>query len=237
MTSSDMPDLRLIQWDRAHRIISSRYPPISLFEDIADPTKWDLVARGESRTNSQYSESIGSLSMVPVKRRVAGPGASYVMAPFVHASPLRPGRFHDGSFGAFYAADSFETAIAEVAHHHAQFCRASKQEPGWTGQFRALVGRVDRQFHDLDRPGFEECLSPDDYGPSQALARRLRGSGSDGVHYPSVRDPGGFCIAAFWPDVVSVPVQAGHYAFEFDGDRITHIRDEATDDVYRLKAG
>ena len=92
-------------------------------------------------------------------------------------------------------------AAEGVAHHHAQFCRASKQEPGWTGQFRALVGRVDRHFHDLDRPGFEECLSPDDYGPSQALARRLRGSGSDGVHYPSVRDPGGFCIAAFWPDI------------------------------------
>jgi len=49
---------------------------------------------------------IGDLGKVTAARRVSGPGASFVMAPFVHCSTLRPGRFSDGSYGLYYAGDS-----------------------------------------------------------------------------------------------------------------------------------
>jgi hypothetical protein len=32
-----------------------------------------------------------------------------------------------------------------------------------------------------------------------------------------VRDEGGSCIAAFWPDVAGVPVQERHLQYEWDG--------------------
>jgi hypothetical protein len=48
------------------------------------------------------------------------------------------------------------------------------------------------------------------YEASRALARTLRDSGSNDLTYPSVRDADGRCIAAFWPDVVGIPIQERH---------------------------
>ncbi|MAK62452.1 MAG: hypothetical protein CMK09_15895, partial [Ponticaulis sp.] len=65
-------------------------------------------------------------------------------------------------------------------------------------------------------------------------ARSLRASGSNGVVYPSVRDPGGSCLAAFWPDAIGIPVQGPHLAFHFDGAAIDLVRDETDQTVYRV---
>lgn len=245
-TAPAVPPLCRVDWHGARRIIATRHPPIDLFEDIADPTDWPLIASGEARTNPRLSETVGMLDRVPSQRRAFGPGASYVMAPFVHASPDRPGRFHDGHFGAYYAADRFETALAEVTYHRARFLRATHEPPGWLAQTRELVGRVRARLHDLRGAAeFTGCLAPDDYTPSQGLARRLRSpdgqgpdtGGSDGLVYPSVRDPGGICIAAFWPDVPAIPVQGRSLSLHFDGTRIDMIRDAADGTVYRLMTG
>ena len=135
--------VRRVTWSRTVRIIRTIHPPIDLFEDIADPADWEALASAEAKFNPRIRESIGDLSKVPVARRVTGPGASWVMAPFVHCSPLRPGRFSDGSFGLYYAGDRTEVAIAETVHHHARFMSATEETPGWTSQFRELIGSID----------------------------------------------------------------------------------------------
>ena len=93
-----------VTWHGARRIVRSLYPPIDLFDDIADPADWPLLIAAEQKTNPRLMETIGNLDLVPLGRRVAGAGASYLMAPFTHASPDRPGRFHDGTFGVLYVA-------------------------------------------------------------------------------------------------------------------------------------
>ncbi len=98
----DAPNTR-VQWPRYHRLINSAYPPIDLFEDIADPSDWGLLGGAETRTNPRLADTIGNLDLIPADRRVGGAGASYVMAPFTHISPDKTGRFNDGSFGVFYA--------------------------------------------------------------------------------------------------------------------------------------
>jgi len=232
---TEAPPVTSLDWPEAHRIISSRYPPVSLFEDIADPQDWDLIAGAESKTNPRLAESVGRLDLVPPGRRVAGPGASLVMAPFTHVSPDWAGRFHDGTFGAYYAANRFETSVAETAFHRGRFFRASRENPGWLTQLRHLIGSVNNDFHDLRRAEkFRDCLDPDSYNASQALARRLRSDGANGLVYPSVRDPEGEVIAAFWPNVVGVPAPARHLAYHFDGERIDLVRDEADGDVWRI---
>lgn len=229
-----------VDWPAAVRLIESRYPPIDLFEDIADPEDWALLAAAEGKTNPRIAETIGNLDLVPAGRRVSGPGASYVMAPFTHCSPDKPGRFHDGSFGAYYAADNFETAIAEVAHHQAQRLSDSRDEPGWISDMRELVGAVRADLLDIrGKGGFEALLAPDDYAPSQAFARQSRDGGADGIVYPSVRNPGGECIAAFWPDVVARPVQGRHFRYHWDGARINMVHELRLDGkgpIFRLEA-
>ena len=81
-----------VDWTGAVRIIRSLFPPIDLFEDIADPADWPLLVAAEQKTNPRVAKSIGRLDLVPPARRVSGPGASYLMAPFTHASVDRPSR-------------------------------------------------------------------------------------------------------------------------------------------------
>ncbi|MEM9386387.1 MAG: RES family NAD+ phosphorylase [Pseudomonadota bacterium] len=215
----------------------TRHPPIDLFEDIAAPDDWDLLVSAEAKTNPRVCTSVGRLDLVPTARRVGGPGASYLMAPFVHVSTERPGRFHDGTYGAWYAANRFQTAVAETAHHMAAFYRSTAQTPGWLVQVRELIARVDHRFHDLRAaPAFESALDPNDYAPSQALAWRLRSDHrSDGIVYPAVRDGQGEALAAFWPDVVRPPVTPGrHLGYHFDGHLIDYVRDASSGELWRL---
>lgn len=125
------PPAARIVWERYHCLINSAYPPIDLFEDIADPADWLLVGSAEGKTNPRLADTIGNFDLVPPDRRVGGRGSSYVMAPFTHVSPERPGRIHDGAFGAFYAGESFETAVFETAHHTGMFYKATREEAGW----------------------------------------------------------------------------------------------------------
>lgn len=219
---SGLAVLRRVAWDRTWRIIRSIHPPVDLFEDIADPRDWDALLAVEAKTNPRVRNEVGELGKVPPERRVAGPGASFVMAPFVHCSTARPGRFTDGSYGLYYAGDREAVALAETIYHHGLFMAATAEEPGWTSDFRALIGSVDRALHDVNAvPG---ALDPDDYRPSQAEGAALRAAGSDGLVWESVRLPGGACIGAFWPDVVPIPVQGSHFCYHWNGERVDYVR-------------
>ena len=214
--------VRRVVWPRSARIIRSIYPPIDLFEDIADPADWEAVASAEAKFNPRLRESIGDLSKVPVPRRVTGPGASWVMAPFVHCSPLRPGRFSDGTYGIYYAGDSTEVAIAETIHHHTQTMLATSEPAGWTSQFRELVGSVDADLDDVS--GLADLLHPDDYTTSQRYGAERRTAGSNGIFWPSLRYEGGNCIAAFWPDIVPIPSQGAHFAYHWNGNAVDYVK-------------
>lgn len=224
---------RRIRWSRTIRIIRSIHPPIDLFEDIADPADWEALASAEAKFNPRIRASIGDLSKVPVSRRVTGPGASWVMAPFVHCSPRRPGRFSDGSFGLYYAGDRSEVAIAETIHHHARFMRATGEAPGWTSQFRELVGSVDAVLDDV--AGRPDLLDPEDYCPSQAFGAARRAEGSDGITWPSVRFADGQCIGIFWPDVIPIPVQGAHYAYHWNGGAVDYVKRLDTGEVMEVR--
>ncbi|MBO9427080.1 RES family NAD+ phosphorylase [Labrenzia sp. R4_1] len=227
-----MPHIRRVTWARTFRIIRSLYPPIDLFEDIADPKDWEALASVEAKTNPRVRGEIGDLGKVPVHRRVSGPGASYVMAPFVHCSPLRPGRFSDGSCGIYYAGNSENVALAETIYHHARFMASTREDAGWTSQFRLLVGSVDADLTDVnDVPG---VLHASDYGLSQKAGAEIRASGSDGLVWKSVRCAGGECLGAFWPDVVSIPVQSSHFSYHWNGDRVDFVKRLDTGEVLEV---
>ena len=229
-----MPEAH-IEWRGAVRIIRSCFPPIDLFEDIADPADWPLILSAEQKTNPRLMANIGNLDLIPEHRRVAGPGASFLMAPFTHVSTDRPSRFSDGSYGVLYVAHEFETALFETMHHHARFMAATNQEPGWTSQFRELVMNVTATLHDCrDLPRTDPVLSPDDYSAGQSLGARLRASGSDGVVFPSVRRPGGQCVGLFYPDLANSPIQGRHLDYHWNGSRVDFYRDTATHEVFAV---
>lgn len=225
--------LRRVCWETTWRIIRSIWPPIDLFEDIADPHDWEALVAVEAKTNPRVRDEVGDLGKVPPARRIGGPGASLVMAPFVHCSPARPGRFTNGSYGIYYAGDREEVALAETIHHHGQFMAATGETPGWTSDFRALIGAVDRNLHDVN--AVPEVLHPTDYAASQAEGAVRRAAGSDGLVWNSVRMPGGQCIGVFWPDVVTIPVQGAHFCYHWNGTRVDFVKRYGTGEILEVR--
>lgn len=225
-----------VAWQSAVRIIRSLFPPIHLFEDIADPADWALLISAEQKTNPRLMETIGRLDLVPQERRVGGQGASYLMAPFTHASFDRPSRFSDGAFGVLYAGEHFETALLETVHHHGRFMARTKEAPGWTSQFREILLEVRAELHDLriQHVKHADILDPDDYRAAQALGARLRGAGAEGIVYPSVRHPGGDCVGLFYPDLAANPIQGRHLDYHWNGEKVELYRDASSGQVYRI---
>jgi hypothetical protein len=224
-----------VNWNGARRIIRSLFPPIDLFEDIADPEDWPLLIAAEQKTNPRLMESLGALDLVPAARRVAGAGATYLMAPFTHVSRDRPSRFSRGDYGVLYVANRFETAMLETMHPHARFLMRTAEPPGWTSQFRELVLDVAANLHDLRNGDAAPALDRDDYAAAQKLAAALRGRRSEGIVYPSQRDPAGECAALFYPDRVSHVVPGRHLDYHWNGARVDIYRDAASGEVFRVE--
>ncbi len=231
---TDVP-VNHVLWEPGVRIIRSVFPPIDLFEDIAEPEDWPLLIAAEQKTNPRLMETIGMIDLVPAERRVGGQGASYLMAPFTHTSTDRPSRFSDCRLGVLYIASDFETAVHETCHHHARFMAATREAPGWISQFRELQISVDARLHDIrdDVPDTAILLDPYDYTLAQRFGAELRASGSDGIAYPSVRGEGD-CVGLFYPDVARNPTQGRHLDYHWNGVSVDLIRDATTGDVFRI---
>lgn len=219
---ADVP-VRDVRWRPCWRIVPSRFPPISLFERVADPADLDAVFAVEALTNDRLREETGELARVPADERVTGPGAGYVMAPFTHVPPYG-GRFSDGTAGAYYAARALETAIAETTYHRARFLAATR-EPPMELDMRVLVATLDAPLHDVRglRGARPELYRSDDYAAPQALARALRAGGAWGIAYDSVRHPGGECAAVFRPRALADCKQGMHLTYVWDGSQIALV--------------
>jgi RES domain len=228
--------LSSVKWEGAVRIVRSIYPPIDLFEDIADPADWPLLISAEQKTNPRLMENIGNLDLVPEGRRVGGTGATYLMAPFCHVSPDRKSRFSDGRFGVLYVGNFFEVALLETIHHHQRFMARTNEAPGWTSQFREIVMNIDAKLHDLRKPDADQlqALDPDNYAVSQVLAAQLQAAGSDGLIYPSARHKSGECVGLFYPDLATNAVQGRHFDYHWDGTRVDLYRNPGKGEVFRV---
>lgn len=215
-----VPPLRRIRWTQAFRIVPSRFPPVGLFDRIADPKDIDAVMTIESLTNPRLREEMGALGMVPPERRVSGQGTTPIMAAFTHIPP-EGSRFSDGHWGVFYAAHSIPTAIEETVYHREAFLAAT-HEPPTDVQVRCYSTSIAGRFHDI-RGGWTAEHDPDSYAASVKLARALREDGSNGIVYDSARHPGGECVAAFFPDLIAPCVQAGHFIYRWNGRRVEAV--------------
>ncbi len=218
--STTLPPIKRIRWTHAYRIVPSRFPPVGVYDRIADPADLDAVFAIEALTNPRLREEAGALKQVPKEHRISGPGSTPVMAAFTHLNP-EGSRFSDGTWGVFYAAHSVATAVEETVYHRERFLAATA-EPACDIQMRCYRTSIDSKFHDI-RGGWLAAHDPDSYAASVTLAIELRAAGSNGVVYDSARHPGGECLAAFHPDVVAPCVQAQHLIYRWDGGRIAQV--------------
>jgi hypothetical protein len=212
----------LPDWDKLHRLVPSHFPPINLFENVANPEDLEVVFALESLTNDRLREEAGDLSLVAVEDRIAGPGTSPVMAAFTHIAVAS--RFTDGTeYGVYYGAKELKTAIAETIFHRELFLAATN-EPDTALTMRCYINQVAMELEDIRGDAFS-YLHGDDHAVPQQFAKHSRATGSNGLLYRSVRDEGGQCVAAFKPKAVTIPTQGGHYKYLWSGknQKIEHV--------------
>lgn len=211
-----------VAWLPCHRLIATRFPTVGLYDEVAAPEDLDVVFAIEALTNPRVRQELGQLSLVPPADRVAGPGATLIMAAFTHLNPLGS-RFSDGSWGVCYAAESLDTAVAEVSHHRGLFL-ARTEEDAIDIDLRWIQADLMDKLHDLRGQGAEMPAVYDSnrYGAAQDLGRSVHATGSPGIVYNSVRKPDGQCAAVFKPRVLSKARAVGHVGLHWDGRTISH---------------
>ena len=172
----------------------------------------------DGATNDRLLAEDGLLPGITPAELVFGvPCYRIVNAAFVHAHPLGS-RFNGPDRGAWYAGFELETSRAEVAWHKSvQLAEVGCWEDSVT--YDDYLADFAGAFHDLrGDPAFAGCLDPDSYVASQDLAQQLLDHGSLGVVYPSVRRPGGTCLACFHPAVVGYVRKSARFRFTWAGE-------------------
>jgi hypothetical protein len=218
-----LPPISEVRWQPCFRVISSRFPTINLFERVASAEDWEALYWLESLTNPRLRDEVGEIELVPTEDRVFGPGSTVVMAAFTHLNP-EGSRFADSTFGAFYAAASLDTSIAETRFHREIFMRATR-EKAMEIDMRTYLCDVSATFHDIrgKREEMRDIYDPDSYTASQNFARFLKQSRSNGVAYDSVRHDTGQCLAIYRPRLIQNCRQGSHLRYVWDGERISQV--------------
>ena len=216
------PTTRLT-WRPAYRVIPIRFPAVGLFERVASSEDFDALYALEAMTNDRLRDEVGEISLVPAEERLFGPGSTCIMAAFTHLNPLGS-RFSDGRYGVFYCARKRDTAIAETRHHAALFMEATA-EPPMRLQMRLYSVEAKGQVADLREASRADprIVDPDDYGYSQAIGRTLRAEGALGIVYPSVRHPGGQCLAALRTGILKNCLHAAYLEYNWNGRSIDAV--------------
>nr|WP_272889296.1 RES family NAD+ phosphorylase [Stutzerimonas stutzeri] len=209
---------------QAYRLVNSKFPPIALFDDVADASEFDTLYQLQALTNPRLRNETGRLELIPRDQIPFGiPGCSYATSPFTHVNPAGS-RFSDGTYGVLYLASTMDTALAEVRHHQDQYWSHVEELNYDRFVFRGLSCRFNEtgMLDATSIPMSDPIYDPDDYSHGRRLGRMVKSSGKPGLRYRSVRKADQCCWALMTPGVVLSMVQTAHYEMIWNG-RISSI--------------
>jgi hypothetical protein len=205
---------------RTVRLVTTARLRQSVLLDLVDEPELDALAEIEGATsNRRIAQARGTGGVQPYELVYGVPHAAFINASFAYAKPREPNRFSGPDRGAWYASLAVETSLQEVKFHLTEMLAAA-------GDFHATVDYAEMfasfagEFVDLRRHPNHVALHPDKaigYPTGNALAEAARVRGLNGIIYPSVRHPGGTCLAALFPHAVQSVAQGDVYRMRWDG--------------------
>lgn len=200
-----VPKLTALRQFDTCRLIPSRFADLedSVLAPLADGDAelrdlFDL----DNATNERLRGEADLLPGIGVDELVFGvPNFRMINAAYTYARP-EGSRFNDGTRGAWYCAFEAETALAEVSFHKTvEYQEINRFDDSVS--YQAMLADFNSSFHDIRGvKSLADCLDPQSYIASQALAAELLEAGSMGIIYPSVRRPEGVNLACFRPALV-----------------------------------
>lgn len=220
-----LEDLPLLADERlqGHRLVNSKFPPIHLFDDVANAEDFAVLHQLQVLTNPRLQNELGRLELIPREQIPFGiSGCSYATAPFTHVNP-EGSRFSDGTFGVLYLADHPDTALAEVHHHQQAYWSKVPALKYERFVFRNLsVSFSEKGVRDaLVLKAADPIHDPLDYSAARSLGAAAKRAGCPGLRYRSVRRPGSHCWALLTPRLVTAVVQAAPVEMIWNGGIIS----------------
>ena len=220
---SQLP-VRPAEQRQAFRLVNSKFPPIALFDDVADADEFETLYQLQAMTNPRLLNETGRLELIPRSEIPFGiVGCSYATAPFTHVNPAGS-RVSDGSFGVLYLASSMDTALAEVRYHQDRYWANVDALSYERFVFRGLSCQFDEadMLDATQIPATDPIYDPDDYAAAQRLGRLVKQERYPGLRYRSVRRPDSDCWALMTPRPVLSIVQTAHFEMIWNG-RISSV--------------
>lgn len=222
--------VRIRQLD-THRLIPAKYSEAgdSVLVRIADDDDHlQAIFDLDHATNDRLLAENDLLPGIGINELVFGVSSYRVInAAFTHTHP-QGSRFNGPDRGAWYAGFEQATAQAEVAWHKS----LELAEIDWFNEsitYDDYLADFAGEYHDIREEGaYSDCLNPDSYVASQALAEQLLNAGSAGIIYPSVRHPGGVCLGCFRPPLVTNVRKSFRFRFTWSGESVPEIVLEET---------
>ncbi|MFO7543632.1 MAG: RES family NAD+ phosphorylase [Thiobacillus sp.] len=102
---------------------------------------------------------------------------------------------------------------------------AATAEPPMRLQMRLYTVAASGKVTDLRQASHAEprIVDPDDYAYPQSIGRSLRAEGAHGILYPSVRHPGGECLAALRTALLKNCAHAAYLEYNWNGQGIDAV--------------
>lgn len=210
---------------KCYRLINSKFPPINLFDDVADADEFAALYAIQAMTNPRLQNEIGNLNLLPPEEIPHDiKGCNWSIAAFTHILP-NGSRFSNGEYGIYYAAKDIKTAIAETAYHQETYFKNVEGLKFDKITMRTLCTTFSADLINIVNPLVDDrgWYDPNSYTESQKLGEIVKGNKLQGIWYGSVRNNHSDCYALFTPKCIDEIVQGCHYEYIWDGTRISTI--------------
>jgi hypothetical protein len=200
-----------ITQDRTIRLVSTGRLRDPVLLQLVANEELSALAEIEGATSARLrAEDVGA-DRLDKRELVFGiPHANFINAAFSYWLPRTLNRFNRPGRGAWYAALTLETCIAEVSFH-------MERELENVGDFNATVDYTEMfasfvgDFVDVrnlnPRPDFLEPNPAKSYQSGNQFADTVRAAGHYGIVYQSARHVNGTCFVALTPHAVQSVAQ------------------------------
>ncbi|MES2029898.1 MAG: RES family NAD+ phosphorylase [Pseudomonadota bacterium] len=207
-------------FERTIRLVTTARLRDSVLHDLVDASELDLLSEIEGATsNRRIAQARGAGEVQSYELVYGVPHAHFINASFAYAKPREPNRFNGAERGAWYAGFEIETSLAEVRFHLTE-ALAAAGDFNATVEYAEMFASFAGEFVDLRPHPTHQSLHPEKtigYPAGNALAEAARARGLNGIIYPSVRHPGGTCLAALFPHAVQSVAQGSVYRMVWSG--------------------
>ena len=228
--AAQWPSLTSLRWDDTHRLIPETYADTTepFLAALADsPADIEALTKIAARTSGRTLAQNGQLPGGPGPHDLVFdvPYSKIINGAFSYPGN-KGGRFNTNTWGAWYAGKSLKTALAEVTFHRSVLLTETAAIDDEIEYVDFLADIHGSQFADL-RDGSRKsrrCLDPASHVQGQALTHELLAEKSAGVVYPSVRHPGGECVAVLRPPLVGNVRVRARYRFVWTDGKAMRVK-------------